>query len=166
MKMMAIGLLALALVGVGAYAGYECVSVPKAAQTAQRKAGPEGSPWSGYLTRADGSVVSLKYVGGRFGSVDLQASETCRICIQGNSIRGGGVANIASTHGGNIRGQSRAEVSTTADGKICFDYTIGTLGEHPVQVMVGGQKVTLVLIARNAPAVKSRDELETQEARQ
>ena len=154
MKMAAIGLLALVLGMAGAQAGYESVSSPEAARTAQRKADSGKSSWSGYLTRADGSVVPLRYVGGRFGSVELQANETCKICLQGGSVRGGGMANIASTHGGGIRGQSRAEVQTTVDGQICFDYTIGTLGEHPVQVMVGGQKVTLVFIARSAPAAK------------
>ena len=148
------GFLLMALGVGGAYAGYESIPPPEAAQKTQRKAGSEESPWSGTLTRADGSVVPLHYVGGRFGSVELQAGETCQICLQGSAVRGVVEANIASTHGGGVRGQSRAEIQATADGQICFDYTIGTLGEHPVHVMVGGQKVTLVLIARNDPAAK------------
>lgn len=148
------GIVLLALGASWAYAGYENIPPPEAAQKTQRNAGSAESPWSGSLTRADGAVVPLHYVGGRFGSVELKANETCRICLQGSSVRGVGAANIASTHGGGVRGQSRAEVQTSADGQICFDYTIGSLGEHPVHVMVGGQKVTLVLIARNAPEAK------------
>jgi len=110
--------------------------------------------WSGSLIRADGSLVELIPVGDRFGSVELFPGETCHICLIGDSFKRGLSASISSTHGGTIRGQSRAEVPVGNGGELCFDYTIGELGEHPVQVRIGGQKATLTLVARKPPAAK------------
>lgn len=136
--------MALTMSGV-CWAGYRTVPESEAKRIAvptQDVQGPE--KWSGTVRRADGQVVTLQNLGDRFASVPLSRGEQVEICLDIPGLESGENIRIASTHGGKIEGKHRTARSANKNNEICFPYTMGTMGPHPVIVTLRGRSITLL----------------------
>lgn len=122
--------------------------------------------WKATVRRADGSEIKLRNLGDRFASVSLNRRERVDICLQIPGLPDGERPQVVATHGGKLFEQDRTRRITSKEQEICFSYTLGVIGPHPVLVSTHGQTIRLLFMLEEEVGAKNlRDEVESQEAR-
>lgn len=107
-------------------------------------ASPEA--WSGTVRRKGERIVELRNLGDRFASVLLRRGESVEVCLNIPGLAKGEIVHLASTHGGAVEDKPRAEWEAQEDSRLCFPYTVGVMGAHPLLVTAHGRSLTLLFL--------------------
>lgn len=102
------------------------------------------SDWQIRVVRSDGRIVVPRNLGDRFASIDLWRKENCAICLTVPGVEPGTEVSLVSTHGGLANGKPTSSATADKDGRICFEYEMGTIGAHPLLISLREQTATLL----------------------
>lgn len=128
------------------WAGVRNLQSPEARQERVTPGVASPEAWSGAIRREGERSVELRNLGDRFASVLLRRGESVEVCLKIPGLEKGSIVHLASTHGGTVDEKSRAEWEAQEDTRICFPYTVGVMGPHPVLVTVHGRSITLLFL--------------------
>ncbi|MBU0676903.1 MAG: hypothetical protein KJ626_02210 [Verrucomicrobia bacterium] len=104
----------------------------------------DASSWEATIVRENGETYTLRNLGERFASYDLKRGETCQICLTVPGLEVGTQVTLSSTHGGKIDGRARRGLKSERANEVCFTYTMGTLGAHPLKININARSKSML----------------------